>query len=108
MDFGDKLKMLRTGQSLTQQQLTTRLGVQKSVVSYYESGERTPSTDALIKLARVFHTTIDYLLDVKRERVIDVSELSESDIAAVMLLCEAVYQPRYKNRYQQQCRKKCQ
>lgn len=90
MNFGDKLKMLRTGQNLTQQQLATRLGVQKSVVSYYESGERTPSTDVLIKLARVFHTTIDYLLDVKRERVIDVSGLSESDIAAVTAVVEAL------------------
>lgn len=90
MNFGDKLKMLRTGQNLTQQQLATRLGVQKSVVSYHESGERTPSTDVLIKLARVFHTTIDYLLDVKRERVIDVSGLSESDIAAVTAVVEAL------------------
>lgn len=90
MNFGDKLKMLRTGQNLTQQQLATRLGVQKSVVSYYESGERTPSTDVLIKLARVFHTTIDYLLDVRRERVIDVSGLSESDIAAVTAIVEAL------------------
>lgn len=90
MNFGDKLKMLRTSQNLTQQQLATRLGVQKSVVSYYESGERTPSTDVLIKLARVFHTTIDYLLDVKRERVIDVSGLSESDIAAVTAVVEAL------------------
>lgn len=90
MNFGDKLKMLRTGQNLTQQQLATRLGVQKSVVSYYESGERTPSTDVLIKLARVFHTTIDYLLDVKRERVIDVSGLSENDIAAVTAVVEAL------------------
>lgn len=90
MNFGEKLKMLRTGQNLTQQQLATRLGVQKSVVSYYESGERTPSTDVLIKLARVFHTTIDYLLDVKRERVIDVSGLSESDIAAVTAVVEAL------------------
>lgn len=90
MNFGDKLKMLRTGQNLTQQQLATRLGVQKSVVSYYESGDRTPSTDVLIKLARVFHTTIDYLLDVKRERVIDVSGLSESDIAAVTAVVEAL------------------
>lgn len=90
MNFGDKLKMLRTGQNLTQQQLATRLGVQKSVVSNYESGERTPSTDVLIKLARVFHTTIDYLLDVKRERIIDVSGLSESDIAAVTAVVEAL------------------
>lgn len=90
MNFGEKLKMLRTGQNLTQQQLASRLGVQKSVVSYYESGERTPSTDVLVKLARVFHTTTDYLLDVKRERVIDVSELSESEIAVVTSVVEAL------------------
>lgn len=90
MNFGEKLKMLRTGQNLTQQQLASRLGVQKSVVSYYESGERTPSTDVLVKLARFFHTTTDYLLDVKRERVIDVSELSESEIAVVTSVVEAL------------------
>lgn len=90
VNFGEKLKKLRTGQNLTQQQLATRLGVQKSVVSYYESGERSPSTDVLIKLASVFHTTVDYLLDVKRERVIDVSGLSESDIAAITSVVEAL------------------
>lgn len=90
VNFGEKLKKLRTGQNLTQQQLATLLGVQKSVVSYYESGERSPSTDVLIKLASVFHTTVDYLLDVKRERVIDVSGLTESDIAAVTSVVEAL------------------
>ncbi len=88
MNFGEKLKMLRTGQNLTQQQLATRLGVQKSVISYYESGERFPSYDVLIKIARVFHTTTDYLLDVERQRVIDVSELSEEEIAAVVTVVE--------------------
>jgi transcriptional regulator with XRE-family HTH domain len=90
VNFGEKLKMLRTGQNLTQQQLATRLGVQKSVVSYYESGERFPSYDVLIKLASVFHTTTDYLLDVERKRIIDVSDLSDSDIAAVTAIVEAL------------------
>lgn len=90
MNFGEKLKKLRTGQNFTQQQLASRIGVQKSVVSYYESGERFPSYDVLIKLAGIFHTTTDYLLDVKRERVIDVSGLSESDIAAVTAVVEAL------------------
>lgn len=90
VDFGEKLKILRTGQNLTQQQLATRLGVKKSVVCYYESGARCPSNDVLVKIARIFHTTTDYLLNVKRERVIDVSELSDSDIAAVTSVVEAL------------------
>lgn len=48
MNFGEKLKQLRNGQKLTQQQLAERIGVAKSVVSYYESGDRYPSYDVLV------------------------------------------------------------
>ena len=90
MNFGEKLKALRNNQKLTQQQLATRLGVAKSVVSYYESGDRYPSYDVLVKIAWTFHTTTDYLLDVKRERVIDVSDLPEDDIAVVTSVADAL------------------
>lgn len=90
MNFSDKLKMLRTGQKLTQQQLATRIGVAKSVVSYYESGDRFPSNDVLVKIAHTFHTTTDYLLDVSRQRVIDVSDLTEEDIAVVTTVANAL------------------
>lgn len=83
MNFGDKLKSLRKGQNMTQQQLAGRLGVAKSIVSYYESGDRFPSYDVLIKIARIFHVTTDYLLNVERTHVIDVSELSDEEIAVV-------------------------
>lgn len=83
MNFGDKLKALRKGQKMTQQQLAGRLGVAKSIVSYYESGDRFPSYDVLIKIARIFHVTTDYLLNVERTHVIDVSELSDEEIAVV-------------------------
>lgn len=68
---------------MTQQQLAGRLGVAKSIVSYYESGDRFPSYDVLIKIARIFHVTTDYLLNVERTHVIDVSELSDEEIAVV-------------------------
>ena len=90
MNFGEKLKMLRTGQNLTQQQLATRLGVAKSVVSYYESGDLFPSYDVLVKIAYTLHTTTDYLLDIQRQRVIDVSDLSEDDIAVVTTVIDAL------------------
>lgn len=88
MNFGDKLKALRKSQKLTQQQLADRIGVAKSVVSYYESGDRFPSYDVLIKIAHIFHTTTDYLLDIERKRVIDVTELSDEEIAAVTRMIE--------------------
>ena len=61
MNFGERLKELRKGQRLTQQELAERIGVAKSVVSYYESGDRYPSYDVLIRIAHIFHTTTDYL-----------------------------------------------
>ena len=94
MNFGKKLKTLRTSQKLTQQQLADRIGVAKSVVSYYESGDRYPSYDVLVKIARIFHTTTDYLLDVAKDSVIDVTGLSDEDIAVVRTVAEAM-----KNKY---------
>ena len=80
MSFGEKLKTLRKELKLTQQQLAERVGVAKSVVSYYES----------VKLARIFHVTTDYLLDIERNRVLDVSDLSEEDIFVLQTVATAL------------------
>lgn len=90
MNFGCKLKELRTAQKMTQQQLADRIGVAKSVVSYYESGDRYPSYDVLIRIAHTFHTSTDYLLDFDKESVIDVTGLSKEDIAVVRTVADAL------------------
>lgn len=90
MNFGEKLRELRKSQKLTQQQLADRLGVAKSVVSYYESGDRFPSYDVMVKIAHTFHVTTDYLLDVERKRVLDVSDLSEENIAVLQTVADAL------------------
>lgn len=90
MEFGKRLKMLRTNKKLTQQQLADRLGVAKSVVSYYESGDRFPSYDVLVGIARTFHVTTDYLLGIERDRIINVSDLSDEDISVVESVAEAL------------------
>ncbi len=84
VNFGKKLKALRTGQGLSQRQLADRLGIAKSVVSYYESGDRYPSYDVLVKITRTFHVTTDYLLDMERKRTIDVSDLSDEEIDVII------------------------
>lgn len=90
MNFGCKLKELRTAQKMTQQQLADRIGVAKSVVSYYESGDRYPSYDVLIRIAHIFHTSTDYLLDFEKESIIDVTGLSKEDIAVVRTVADAL------------------
>lgn len=90
MDFGKKLKELRLNAGLTQKQLAERIGVTKSVISFYELRERTPSPDILIKLSGVFHVTTDYLLGIERTKVIDVSDLTADQIAVIQALVTAI------------------
>ena len=83
LEFNKILKELRKQKSLTQEQLAKRLWVTKSIISAYELGTRFPSLDVLIKLAYTFNVSTDYLLGIKRKRVLDVSSLSDNQIALV-------------------------
>ena len=84
MEFGEKLKELRMQAGLTQAQLAQRIGVTKSVVSFYELRERSPSPDVLMKLSGIFHVSTDYLLGIEKKELLDVSGLTASQITAVL------------------------
>lgn len=90
MHMGEKLKQLRIGRKMTQQDLAQLLGVSKSVISYYESGDRNPSYETLVQIARIFHTTTDYLLDLAPERNLNVADLSQEDIDVLMVVSDAL------------------
>ena len=80
VDFGRKLKELRIQAGLSQKQLTERVKVTKSVISYYELQERYPSPEILIKLANIFHVSTDFLLGIVKQQTLDISGLDEEDI----------------------------
>lgn len=83
MNFGKTLKELRIQNGMTQQQLATQIGVTKSVISYYELQERTPSPEILVKLSAVFHVSSDYLLGIEKNNSLDVTGLETDDIAVL-------------------------
>ena len=49
MAFSDRLKESRTNSNLTQEQLAEKLGIAKSTLSGYESGNREPSIATVAK-----------------------------------------------------------
>lgn len=82
--FGDRLRSLRMDRGLSLQQLAGRIGVTKSMVSFYESGERLPSYDVLFEICRTLDTSVEYLLyGGKNRRLIDVTGLSEEEITVI-------------------------
>ena len=91
VDFGNRLKKLRQQEGLSQQQLADRLGVTKSVVSYYELHERYPSPDVLIKLSSIFHVSTDFLLGFEKwGDYVDLSGLDEEDITIIKRLVSSL------------------
>lgn len=89
MDFGTRLKTLRRSAGLTQAQLGERVGLTKSVVSFYELRERAPSPETLVKFVSVFRVSTDYLLGVEPRRSIDVSDLSNEQIEIIETIVAA-------------------
>ena len=90
VDFGNRLKILRSRNSLTQAQLAQKLGVTKSVISAYETGLRLPSYDILISISQIFKVSTDYLLGVDHKQDIDLSGLTEEEIVALKALIKVM------------------
>lgn len=88
----NRFREIRIRNHLTQKQMAERLGVQKSVVCYYEHGERFPSYDVLLRIASIFHVSTDYLLGRDNFRALDVSGLSEDEINAVQGVIDVLRQ----------------
>ena len=65
-DLGQRLQEQRILKNLSQKQVATSIGVSASVISNYESGERVPSLEVLVSLARLYHCSADYLLGLDK------------------------------------------
>lgn len=79
--LGERLQEQRNKLHMSQREVAKVIGVSPSIVSNYESSERTPSTEKLIALSNLYRCSADYLLGIeKKKRVIDCSMLSEKQI----------------------------
>jgi transcriptional regulator with XRE-family HTH domain len=59
---GPNLKMLRELRKLTQSELGHRASMSGASVSHFETGERAPSLDSLVRLADALAVPVDVLL----------------------------------------------
>lgn len=62
------IRSLREDNDWTQQYVAERLGVNRRTYSAYETGTNSMTPETLIQLAELYHTSVDYLLGLTKER----------------------------------------
>lgn len=58
----NNLKKLRDSKGLTQIAVQMATGIEQSLLSKFENGERVPPTDTLIRLADFYKVSMDYIM----------------------------------------------
>ena len=58
----NRLRELRKRRGYTQISLQMQTGIEQSLLSKYETGERVPPMEALFRLADFYNVSIDYIL----------------------------------------------
>lgn len=61
MQYYPRLRDLREDADLTQDQLVKILEMHKTTYTNYEQGKREPPFELIIKLAKVYNVSIDYI-----------------------------------------------
>ena len=89
-----RLKEKREELHLKQDQVAQLVGVNRNAISTYENGTREPSLGMLVRLARLYRVSTDYLLGKTDNRSIDISGLTEREAT---LICELVENMTRKN-----------
>jgi len=92
-DLSNKLKTLRMSQNLSQSDVAKKLEISPSIVSGYETGERTPSTENLLALSYLYKCSTDYLLGKSNDKpavTLDIDGLSSEQIQALQTLIKTM------------------
>lgn len=62
LDIGSKIMTLRKKFNLSQSELAKKVEVSRTIIGNYERNENAPSVDILLKIAKTFDVSIDYLI----------------------------------------------
>lgn len=84
--LGEQIKGLRMCNGLNQVEMAKILGVTKQSVSNWENENIMPSIDMLVKIAKFFRVSTDYLLGLSECHALNTDGLTELQIAHLQSL----------------------
>ncbi len=79
-DFPSNLRNLLREKKVTQQELAEAIGKSRPVVGLYANGVASPDIETLVKIARYFSVSTDYLLGRSKYERPETSNLSVEDV----------------------------
>ena len=80
MTLGDKIRLLRTEQGISQKELAKRVGVDQKQISRYENGTYEPSLAVVEKLSGAFGVTVDFLIRGKETKALEGFGIRDRDL----------------------------
>lgn len=86
--LGQRICELRTALGWSQVELAKRLGVAKQTVSNWENENIQPSIEMLIRLAKLFNVTTDYMLGMENIPRLNADGLPSNVVAHISQLIE--------------------
>jgi len=90
LDFGVRLKELRTKRQLTQSQVAEMLGVRRATISGYESNTAAPSLEKVAQLALIYHTTTDHIIGLDHRKTIILEGFTDNEAAALSNMIDSL------------------
>lgn len=86
--LGENIQNLRKSFSLSQVDFAKILGISKQCVSNWENGYIQPSLDMLVKIAKYFNVSTDFLLDLNKNNLINTDGLNDKEIAHIKMMVQ--------------------
>lgn len=80
LTFGEALKANRLAEEMSQNAVGKAIGVSRQYIHQLEAGERSPSVEQAIKLARVFEMIEDQFVELALQAQVDRAGLKEKRV----------------------------
>ena len=79
----ERIRMLRESSAMTQAELARKLDVTRSSINAWESGLSTPTTQYVVALAKLFHVSADYLLEMEPEVSLSLRGYTQEELRLI-------------------------
>lgn len=101
LNIGSKITELRKAKNWSQEDLAKQINSSRVMVGNYERNTNTPSIDILLKIAKVFDVSVDYLIGEGQlshydkevlKRIDDIEQLDEETKKHLFFLVDNIIQ----------------